>query len=82
MQGYRYVVNCADYKSRLGICYFLWSKDEVVDKFMLFVADLARLCVIIRNLQSDRGSENYAQEGATQAPRDRALSALDISVAW
>ncbi len=77
MQSYRYVVNFVDHKSRLGTCYFLRSKDEVVDKFKLFVAEMTRFGIIIRNLQSDRGSENYAQEGATHASRDRALSALD-----
>lgn len=77
IHGYRYVVNFVDHFSRVGLCFFMRTKDEVVDKAKLYVAEMARYGVKIRTIQSDRGSEYYAQEGATRDDRDRALAVLD-----
>jgi hypothetical protein len=77
LHGFRYVVNFIDHHSRFSLAYFMRSKTEVTEKFKLFCAELGRYGFKVRNLQSDRGSEYYAQEGATMADRDRALSELD-----
>jgi hypothetical protein len=76
-EGYKYVVNFVDHKTRLGMCFFMRHKDEVVDKFKLFVAEMAHYGFVVKNLHSDRGSENFAQEGEISAVRDRQISALD-----
>ena len=61
--GYRYVVNFIDHASRLVFVYFLRSKNEVTQKLKQYFADMERLGVKVENIQSDRGSEYFEQEG-------------------
>ena len=41
-RGYKYVINFIDSHSRLGFCYFLRSKTEVVAAFRQYIADMRR----------------------------------------
>ena len=49
------------------------SKKEVSDTLRRYLADMHNLGVTVRNIQSDRGSEFFAQEGDSLADRDRRL---------
>jgi hypothetical protein len=71
--GYRYVICFVDHFSRMGFCYFLRSKTEVTPKLRQFVNELARRDIQIRNLQSDRGSEYFSQEGTSKFEQGRNL---------
>jgi len=53
------------------------TKDEAVEKFMLYQKELEFYGFRVRHLHSDRGSEYFSQEGELLANRDRSLSALD-----
>jgi hypothetical protein len=70
-QGYRYCVNFVDHYSGLGFCYFMRHKNEVTAKLLTYISEMARFGIKISNLQSDRGSEYFAQEGDTLMHRDR-----------
>ena len=61
--GYRYVVNFVDHASRLAFVYFLRSKNEVTQKLKQYLSDMERLGVKVQNIQTDRGSEYFEQEG-------------------
>ncbi len=69
--GYRWVMCCVDHFSRCGFCYFLRSKTEVTSKLKQFVNDMARHGVKITNIQSDRGSEFFEQEGTSKYEQGR-----------
>jgi len=73
VRGYRYVICYVDHYSRFGLCYFMRSKKEVSDTLRRYLADMHNLGVTVRNIQSDRGSEFFAQEGDSLADRDRRL---------
>jgi hypothetical protein len=76
-EGYKYAICFVDHYSRLGICYMMRTKDEAVEKFMLFQKELEFYGYRVHHLHSDRGSEYFSQEGELLADRDRSLSALD-----
>ena len=76
-QGYKYVVNFVDHYSRLGICYFMRKKTEVVHCFKKYCAELAYYGYRVEHLHSDRGSEYFSQEGELIAGKDRSLGELD-----
>jgi len=73
IRGYRYVICYVDHKSRYGRCYFMRSKSEAPDTLRSYLADMGHLGVTVRHIQSDRGSEFFAQEGDTLADRDRRI---------
>ena len=77
IHGYKYVINFVDHCSRFGVCYFMRSKKEVPGKLKEYL-DLMRerYNVIVRCIQSDRGSEYFSQEGETLGDRERASSAF------
>ena len=73
IRGYRYVICYVDHFSRFGLCYFMRSKSEVPDTLRSYLSDMRHLGVTVRNIQSDRGSEFFSQEGDTLADRDRRI---------
>jgi hypothetical protein len=76
-QGYRYCLVFVDHYSRLSIVYFMRTKDETADKLRQYLAEMGRYGFNVRRLQSDRGSEFFAQEGETHQDRDRRQHAFD-----
>ena len=62
-QGFRYAVNFVDHKTRLVFVYFMRTKNEVTAKFKQFLSDMERLGLRVQNVQSDRGSEYFENEG-------------------
>ena len=77
VRGYRYVVCYVDHHSRFGLCYFIRSKREVSDTLRRYLADMRHLGITVRTIQSDRGSEFFAQEGDSLADRDRRQHLFD-----
>ena len=77
VRGYRYVVCYVDHYSRFGLCYFIRSKREVSDTLRRYLADMRHLGITVRTIQSDRGSEFFAQEGDSLADRDRRQHLFD-----
>ena len=69
--GYRWVMCCVDHFSRCGFCYFIRSKTEVTAKLKQFVNDMARHGITVKNIQSDRGSEFFEQEGTSKFEQGR-----------
>ena len=65
-RGFRWVLCFVDHFSRHGFCYFVSSKTEITAKLRQFVNDMARHGVRIGNIQTDRGSEFFSQEGTSQ----------------
>ena len=76
-RGEKYVINFVDHFSKLGFCYFMHSKNEVTAKLRQYVNDMARLGVKVRCVQSDRGSEYFAQEGESKFNHGRRLHEFD-----
>ena len=77
VRGYRYVVCYVDHHSRFGLCYFIRSKREVSDTLRRYLAYMRHLGITVRTIQSDRGSEFFAQEGDSLADRDRRQHLFD-----
>ena len=77
-RGYKYVINFVDSFSRVGFCYFLRSKKEVIAAFRQYTADMKRFGVRIRNLRTDRGSEYFEQEGDALFNRERLLHQFSV----
>jgi hypothetical protein len=76
-QGYRYCVNFVDHYSGLGLCYFMRHKNEVTAKLKTYISEMARFGIKVAIIQSDRGSEYFAQEGDTLMHRDRRQHEFD-----
>ena len=47
------MVSFVDHKTRLGMCFFMRHKDEVLDKFELLVAEMAHYGFVVNNLQTE-----------------------------
>ena len=77
-RGYGYCVNFVDHFSRLGFVYMLKSKDEVTSKLRQYVDDMRRLGIKVLNLQTDRGSEYFSQEGHGRFNEERTLHEFDV----
>jgi transposase len=77
-RGYKYVINFIDSFSRLGFCYFLRSKTEVIAAFRQYIADMKRFGVRIQNIRTDRGSEYFEQEGDALFNRARLLYQFSV----
>ncbi len=75
--GYRYCLVFVDHFSRLSFVYFMRSKEESSDKLRLFLAEMGRFGFHVNRIQSDRGSEFFAQEGDTHQDRDRRQHEFD-----
>ena len=75
-RGDRYVVVYVDHATRLAMAYCISSKDQVLGTLKSFLADMARLGIRhIHNIQTDRGSEFFEQEGSSQYNAGRHLHA-------
>ena len=70
-------VNFVDHYSRLGICYFMRKKSEVLNCFKMYFAELAYYGHRVQHLHSDRGGEYLSQEGELIAGEGRSLGELD-----
>ena len=60
IQGYKYLANFVNPYSRLGICYLMWNKSEVLDCFKILCAELAYYGHRVERLNSDRGSDYFS----------------------
>ena len=69
--GEKYVINFVDHRSRFGICYLMKTKTEVHHRLRQYVEDMRRLGVKVQNVQTDRGSEYFEQEGQSIGPERR-----------
>jgi hypothetical protein len=66
-KGFKYVVVFVDHYSNLALEYFMRSKGETTKMLKRFINDMWRLGKVkIKNIQSDRGSEYFEQEGEAQ----------------
>jgi len=72
-KGCKYVVNFVDHYTLFGMVYFVNSKADIYKAFELYLRDMKSLGVTVRNIQTDRGSEYFAQEGDIIEDRDRNL---------
>ena len=72
-RGDRYCVVYVDHYSRLSFVYFISSKNQVLSTLRAFIADLARLGFRCHNIQTDRGSEYFEQEGESRFNAGRRL---------
>mgnify|MGYP002631971453 FL=1 len=75
--GYRYCIVFIDHATRFSLVYFMRKKSETTAMLRRYLADMASLGIVVRCVQSDRGSEYFAQEGATYVDRDRAVHSFD-----
>jgi hypothetical protein len=73
-QGYRYCLVFVDHYSTLSMCYFMRSKTETSSCLRRYLLEMKRLGVTVRNIQSDRGSEYFNQEGNAPEERARVIS--------
>ena len=71
--GSKYVVNFVDHYSLLGLVYFVRSKADIYGVLEKYLADMKSFGVIVKTLQTDRGSEYFSQEGDLIEDRDRNL---------
>ena len=71
IRGYKYVIVYVDHYSNLSVCYFMRHKNETASTLQKYLREMQRLGVTVRTIQSDRGSEYFAQEGSTHQDRDR-----------
>ena len=69
-QGYKYCLVFVDHYSTLSMVYFMRSKTETAKCLRAYLLEMKRLGAVVRNVQSDRGSEYFNQEG--NAPEERA----------
>jgi hypothetical protein len=72
-RGDRYVMIFVDHFSRRRWVYFMSSKNESASVLRRFLADMAMLGLRVVNIQSDRGSEYFEQEGESRFNRGREL---------
>ena len=76
LQGHKYVVCFVDHRSRFAIAYLMRSKTEVHHCFKKYVNEMRRLGVVVKQVQTDRGSEYFEQEGSSGTNDERHLHAF------
>jgi hypothetical protein len=73
-KGYKYVICFVDHYSHLSMAYYMRKKSETSAMLTQYIKDMKRLGnVTIKNIQSDRGSEFYEQEGISTSNLGREL---------
>lgn len=73
-KGYKYVIAFVDKKSHLCMEYFMRSKSETTAMLKRYIKDMWRLGKVkIQNIQTDRGSEFFEQEGESQFNEGRCV---------
>ena len=77
-RGDRYVMIFVDHFSRRRWVYLMSSKNESASVLRRFLADMARLGIRVVNIQSDRGSEYFEQEGESRFNRGRQLHEFNL----
>ena len=77
-KGYRYMVIYVDHYSRMKFAFFLRKKTEVPGTLKVLLKALKREGHKLRRVQTDRGSEFFAQEGETSVDRDRASAEFQV----
>jgi hypothetical protein len=77
-RGDRYVMIFVDHFSRRRWVYLMSSKNESASVLRRFLADMARLGIRVVNIQSDRGSEYFEQEGESRFNRGRELHEFNL----
>jgi hypothetical protein len=66
-KGYKYVICFVDHYSHLCMEYYMRSKTETTAMLKRYINDMWRLGKVkIQNIQSDRGSEFFEQEGESR----------------
>jgi hypothetical protein len=66
-KGFKYAVVFVDHHSHLGMEYYMRNKHETTKMLKQYINDMWRLGKVkIKNLQTDRGSEFFEQEGESK----------------
>ena len=72
-RGMRYAVTYVDHHTLLGMVFFVRSKAEIYGTLDRYLREMKALGVTVKNIQTDRGSEYFSQEGDLIEDRDRNL---------
>ena len=72
-RGAQYAVTYVDHYSLLGMVFFVRSKAEIYLTLERYLRAMKALGVTVQNIQTDRGSEYFSQEGDLIEDRDRNL---------
>ena len=72
-RGMKYAVTYVDHYSLLGMVFYVRSKADIYKTLDRYLREMRALGVIVKNIQTDRGSEYFSQEGDSIEDRDRNL---------
>ena len=72
-RGMKYAVTYVDHYSLLGMVFYVRSKADIYKTLDRYLREMRALGVIVKNIQTDRGSEYFSQEGDSMEDRDRNL---------
>ena len=72
-RGMRYAVTYVDHHTLLGMVFFVRTKAEISGTLDRYLREMKALGVTVKNIQTDRGSEYFSQEGDLIEDRDRNL---------
>ena len=77
-KGHRYMVVYVDHYSRMKFVFFLRRKTEVVYTLKMLLDKFNSAGFKLKRVQTDRGSEFFAQEGDTYTDRDRKQTQFEV----
>ena len=69
-RGMKYANTYVDHFTLLGMVFYVRSKAEIYDTLDRYLREMKALGVTIKNIQTDRGSEYFSQEGDLIEDRD------------
>ena len=69
-RGMRYAVTYVDHFTLFGMVFFVRSKAEIYTTLDRYLSEMKALGVTVKNIQTDRGSEYFFQEGDLIEDRD------------